>query len=341
MGRHESAVFALSEIEVLSNGKNLAREAKVTASDSEEVLGWSKDKLIDGITKTVFLRPLIQPSSYLRKSFEIPGEITRATVYATARGVYELRLNGQRVGDHLLAPEWTSYHHRIQYQTFDVTAQLHQGQNAVGAILGAGWYSGRIGLVPRRRIYGSYPQLLLRLDVKMKDGKFLSLVSDESWQKALKVPLVSSDILDGEIYDARKEMKGWDSPDFQGKGWQNVEADADLGQPNWFGNQMNPFVFSKKWFRSVSPNPKPGSYIFDLGQNMVGWCRFQLHGRAGDTVTARYAETLNDDGAIYTANLRGAPATDRFILRGGGEEVLEPHFTYHGFRYVEVTGDFL
>ena len=338
LGRHESAVFALSEIEVLSNGKNLAREAKVDVSDSEDVLGWSKDKLIDGITKTVFPAPLIQPSSYMRKSFEIPGEITRAMVYATARGVYELRLNGQRVGDRLLAPEWTSYHHRIQYQTYEVTRQLHQGRNAVGAIIGAGWYSGRIGLVPRRRIYGSYPQLLLRLDVKMKDGKSLSLVSDESWQKALKVPLESSDILDGEIYDARKEMKGWDSADFQGKDWRNVEADADLGSAKLVWQPNEPIRVLKKMIPLSFAEPKPGSYIFDLGQNMVGWCRFKVHGRAGEIVTARYAEMLNDDGTIYTANLRGARATDRFILRGEGEEILEPHFTYHGFRYVEVKG---
>jgi alpha-L-rhamnosidase len=336
--RHESAVFALSEIEILSNGKNLAREAKVTASDSEETLGWSKEKLIDGVTRTVFPPPLIQPSCYLRKSFEIPGEITRATVYAAARGVYELRLNGQRVGDRLLAPEWTSYHHRIQYQTYDVTTQLHQGQNAMGAIIGAGWYSGRIGLVPRRRVYGSFPQLLLRLVIELKDGRSLSVVSDESWQKASDVPLVSSDILDGEIYDARKEMKDWDSPDFQGKGWQNVEAVADLGTAKLVWQPNEPIRVLKEMVPIRLTEPNPGTYIFDLGQNMVGWCRFKVHGRAGDTVTARYAEMLNDDGAIYTANLRGAPATDRFILRGGGEEVFEPHFTYHGFRYLEVTG---
>ena len=338
LGRHESAVFALSEIEVLSNGKNLAREAKVEVSDSEEVSGWSKEKLIDGITRTVFPPPLIQPSSYVRKSFEIPGEITHATIYATARGVYELRLNGQPVGDRLLAPEWTSYHHRIQYQTYDVTRQLLHGKNAIGAIIGAGWYSGRIGLVPVRRVYGSYPQLLLRLDVRLKDGKSLSLVSDGSWQKALKVPLESSDILDGEIYDARKEMKGWDSPDFQSKDWQNVDADPDLGAAKLVWQPNEPIRILKEMVPISLAEPKPGSYIFDLGQNMVGWCRFRVHGRAGDIVIIRYAEMLNDDGDIYTANLRGAPATDRFILRGGGEEILEPRFTYHGFRYVEVKG---
>jgi len=338
LDHHESAFFALSEIEVLSNGKNLAREAKITSLDSEEVQGWSKEKLIDGITKTVFPPPLIQPASYLRKNFEISGEITRATVYTTARGVYELRLNSQRVGDRLLAPEWTSYHHRIQYQTYDVTAQLHQGRNAIGAILGAGWYSGRIGLVPRRRVYGSYPQLLLRLDVELKDGRSLSVVSDESWQRALEVPLESSDILDGENYDARKEMNGWDSLDFQGKGWQKVEADADIGAAKLVWQPNEPIRVVKEMAPLRLTEPRPGAYIFDLGQNMVGWCRIKVHGSAGDVIIARYAEMLNDNGAIYTANLRGAPATDRFILRGGGEEVLEPHFTYHGFRYVEVAG---
>jgi alpha-L-rhamnosidase len=229
MPRRSDAIYALSEIQVLSNGTNLAQNAKVSVSDSDESPGWSKERLVDGVTKTVFPPPLVQPSAYLRKDFDIPGELIRATVYVTARGVYELRLNSQRVGDHLLAPEWTSYHHRLQYQTYDVPPLVREEQNAMGAILAAGWYSGRIGLVPRRRVYGPFPQLLLRLDVELRSGKTVSVVSNDSWQKASDVPLESSDILDGEIYDARKEMKGWDSWVFQAKGWQSVETDADLG----------------------------------------------------------------------------------------------------------------
>ena len=332
------AIFALSEIEVWSGSKNLSKDAKVEVLDSDEGSGWSKDFLVDGNTKTVLPPTLMQAATYLRKPFEVAGEVKRATVYVKARGVYELRLNGKRVGDRLLSPEWTSYQHRIQYQTYDVTRELRAGKNTIGAILGAGWYSGRIGLVPKRRVYGPFPQLLLRLEVELKDGKTQSFVSDESWQKAPVVPLLSSDILDGEIYDARKETGGWDAADSNITGWQTVEADSNLGKAKLVGQINEPIRVVSELAPVNLTEPKPGSYIFDLGQNMVGWCRIQLKGAAGENVRLRYAEMLNDDGTIYTANLRGAPATDHFVLRGSGEEVFEPHFTYHGFRYVEVTG---
>ncbi|MFN8006360.1 MAG: family 78 glycoside hydrolase catalytic domain [Terriglobia bacterium] len=336
--RPEFAIFALSEIEVLSNGINLTRSARVSASDSDEGRGWSKDKLIDGITKTVIPPPLVQPAAYLRKDFSLGGEIAQAVLYVSARGVYEIHLNGQRVGDHVLAPEWTSYHHRIQYQTFDVTRQVRNGQNAIGAILGAGWYSGRIGLVSRRRVYGDYPQLILRLEAKLKNGQTVSLVSNESWQKALEFPLESSDILDGEFYDARKEMNGWDSVGFDSKNWIAVETAPELGAAELVAQPNEAIRVVKEITPIRSTQLNPGAAIFDLGQNIVGWCRLKVHGNPGDQITVRYAEMLGDNGGIYTANLRGAPATDHFVLRGEGEETLEPHFTYHGFRYVEVSG---
>jgi alpha-L-rhamnosidase len=238
-------------------------------------------------------------------------------------GVYELRLNSQRVGNHLLAPEWTSYHHRFQYQTYDVTPLVREGQNAMGAILAAGWCSSRIGLVPRRRVYGPFPQLLLRLDVELRSGMTVSVVNNDSWQKASGVPLKSSYILDGEIYDALKEMKGWDSWGFQAKGWQSVETDADLGATKLVCQPNEAIRIVKEINPIDRTQPKPNIAIFDLGQNIVGWCRLRVRGKAGDVSTASYAEMLNEDDTLYIANLRGAPATERFVLNGEREVTLE------------------
>ncbi|MGH9702295.1 MAG: alpha-L-rhamnosidase N-terminal domain-containing protein, partial [Candidatus Acidiferrales bacterium] len=221
------AGVALAEMQILSNGKNLARGKQVAASDSVEGPGWSKAYLVDGITQPVRSSGLIQPTAMFRKSFSLNGEIRRATVYATARGLYELRINGHRVGDHVLAPEWTDFTKRIQYQTYDVTSLVQRGDNAIGAFLAAGWYSGHVGLMPSRRIYGSVPQLLVHVDVEFADGRTQSIVSDESWKRTGQSPIVSSDIYDGETYDARKEQPGWDTSKFDDAAWLPVETTPD------------------------------------------------------------------------------------------------------------------
>jgi len=283
------------------------------------------------------------PSPMLRKTFRIDGDIHRATVFATALGLYELHINGRRVGDQVLAPEWTDYHKQMQYQTYDVTRLLRRGDNAIGAILGEGWYSGRIGLTgivpggPGRGIYGPKPRLLVQLEIKMADGSHQRIVSDGTWRCTTEGPIRSGDILDGETYDARREMPGWDRPGFDDSHWKSVKVSEPtptrlVAQPN------EPIRILKKLKPVALTEPKPEVYIFDLGQNMVGWVQFKIRGKAGTTATLRHAEVLNPDGTIYTANLRSAAQTDRYTLRGKGQEVFEPHFTYHGFRYVEVTG---
>jgi len=292
------------------------------------------------------------PAPMLRKTFNVAGDrhtVKRATVYVTALGLYELRINGRRVGDHLLAPEWTDYHKRVQYQAYDVSDLLQGGRNAIGVMLGDGWYAGKIGLTgivpggPPRAIYGRQPRLRLQLEIELAGGRTQTIVSDESWHGTTDGPIRVSDLLDGETYDARREMPGWDTPDFDDSSWSPVVIAAvfdPAGGPQKLVAQPNEPIRIVKELRPIGmTEPQPGVYVFDLGQNMVGWCRLTLRGRAGTVVTLRHAEVLNPDGTIYTANLRGAAQTDRYTLRGDGIEVFEPHFTYHGFRYVEVTAD--
>jgi alpha-L-rhamnosidase len=338
--RHEDDVsrsLALAEMEVLSQGVNVARGATVTSLDTYESAGWSRKNLVDGRTGFVKGEPVLQPVSVFRQSFRVNGAVKRATAYATARGVYALRLNGRAVDDRVLAPEFTDYNQRVQYQAYDVTARIVPGENVLGAQLAAGWYAGRVGLY-RRQMYGTQPAFLMRLEIELADGRTMAVVTDESWRKDPAPPLRSSDILDGEIYDARKETAGWDAPGFDGHAWKPVAADADLGGATLSAQPNEPIRPVLELKPVALTSPARGVSVFDLGQNMVGWVRLQFKGARGTLVTVRYGEALNGDGTLYTTNLRGAAETDVYTLRGGGLEYYEPRFTYHGFRYVEVSG---
>lgn len=330
--------FALAEMQVLSNGENLALGKPVIALDTLDGPGWSKANLVDGVTSPIRSRAINQPTAMFRKSFSVDSDIRRATVYATARGLYELRINGKRVGDHVLAPEWTDYSKRIQYQTYDVTSLLQRGDNAVGAYLAAGWYSGHVGLLPVRRIYGSVPEFLMHLDVEFADGHKQSIVTDESWKMARESPIVSSDVYDGETLDARKEEPGWDAARFDDSTWAPVTTTAD-GTEALVSQKNEPLRVTGDLKPIAITQPSPGVYIFDSGQNHSGWTRLRVKGPAGTVITIRHGEALNPDGSMYLPNIRNAWQIDRFILRGTGEEeVFEPHFTIHGFRYAEISG---
>ncbi|MEW5974183.1 MAG: family 78 glycoside hydrolase catalytic domain [Acidobacteriota bacterium] len=329
---------ALAELEVWSGQRNVAQGIAITAPDSVEVAGWSKRCLVDGQVRASASRSILLPGTMLRKTFEVSSRVVRATLSVTARGLYEVRLNGKRVGEQVLSPEWTNYQKRIQYQTYDVTGLVQEGGNALGALLGAGWYAGRIGLFERRAIYGSRPQLLLRLDMELADGHRESVVSDRSWKLHDDGPIRSADILDGEIYDARKEQPGWDTFHFDDRGWLPVQADSEPGSARLVWQRNEPIAVVKEIKPRRITEPRPGLYVVDMGQNMVGWCRLKVKGARGMVVTLRHGEMLHEDGTLYTANLRSAGQVDQFILAGNGEEVFEPHFTYHGFRYVELSG---
>ena len=280
----------------------------------------------------------LDPSPYLRKEFRLEGPVRRARLYATARGVYEPYVNGERVGEDVLAPGWTDYRKRVQYQTYDVTGLLAEGQNALGAVLGDGWYAGFFGFDPKHRgaHYGSRAYLLAQLEVEYEDGTTQTVVSDGSW-KSSNGPILYSDLLVGESYDARQEMVGWNEPGFDDSGWYPVGVE-EVGETLLLAQPDEGVRVTEEVAAKAVTEPERGVYVFDMGQNIVGWVRLKVRGEAGTEVTLRHAEALNPDGTIYTTNLRFARATDRYVLKGGGEEVYEPRFTFHGFRYVEVTG---
>jgi len=282
--------------------------------------------------------PMTIPATMVRKEFELRGAIEGAVVSATGLGLYELRINGRRVGDQLLAPEWTRFSKRIQYQTYDVTSLLRADGNAIGAQMGGGWWTGPLSAPPS--LENAQLCFLLRLDVELADGSRQAIVTDPSWQASTDGPIRRSGIYFGETYDATHEMPGWDQPGFAAVGWRPVQVlphpkdskDAVLVAPC-----NEPIRVVQELRRIGMTEPRSGMYVFDMGQNMVGWCRLKVDAPAGTKITVRHAEALNDDGTIYTASLRGAAQINEYTWRGGEAE-LEPHFTYHGFRYAEVAG---
>ncbi len=279
------------------------------------------------------------PAPFLRTVFSLSKPVARARLYATALGVYEPHLNGQPVGEDLFAPGWTDYDQRVQYQVYDVTEGLRQGENVLGAILGDGWYAGYVGWLERQR-YGDRPLLLAQLVITYEDGGVETLATGADWTCAYG-PILESDMIMGESYDARRELTGWDTPGYDASRWLPVETFADPGIA--LTGARSPAV---RRIMELAPVAEPrelpewptSKWIFDLGQNMVGRLRISVRGEAGSTITLRHAEVLNPDGTLYTANLRTAKQIDHYTLKGGGEEVWEPRFTFHGFRYVELAG---
>jgi len=277
-----------------------------------------------------------RPGPLLRREFDVRTGVRRARLYVTALGVYEAQLNGATAGDHVLDPGWTSYDHRLRYQTFDVTGLLREGRNALGAMLGDGWYRGRLGFNGgRHNIYGDRLALLAQLEIDYADGTCERIVTDQTWRSA-RGPILVSDIYDGETYDARLELPGWSMPGYDDHDWVGVRPltrdlatlVAPSGPPVRRTEMVTPVAITR------SPT---GRTIVDFGQNLVGRLRLTLHGEAGQTVTLRHAEVL-ENGELCTRPLRTARATDRYTLRGNGVETWEPRFTFHGFRYAEVEG---
>nr|MQY79590.1 Bacterial alpha-L-rhamnosidase [Bacteroidota bacterium] len=287
--------------------------------------------------------PPIPPSPLLKKSFTIKKQIKKATVYATALGLYELRINGKKVGDYVLAPEWTDYNKRVQYQTFDVTGFLNQGENVIGATLADGWYMGFFAqwgskTPSRGENYGSLDRkLLVQLEIVTTDDQTDTVITDETWQIWNDGPVRSADMFLGEVYDTRKEIMGWDMPEFDDSKWENAsefpateaELVAQMNEPIRIVKELKPIAVTE---------PETGTYIFDMGQNMVGWCRLMVNEPEVTKIRLRHGEMLTMDGGIYVENLRMAKQEDIFLTNGKGENTFEPRFTYHGFRYVEVTG---
>jgi alpha-L-rhamnosidase len=276
------------------------------------------------------------PVPMLRKAVKLAERpIAKARLYATALGLYELRINGRRVGDHVLAPDWTDYGKRVRYQVYDVAGLLKPGDNAVAALLANGWYCGYIGN-GGYQAWGKQPALLAQLEVTYDDGSVDRIVTNQTW-RVHSSPVVSSDFMLGESYDARLEMPGWDEPGFDAAAWQTATVRREPPRP-LEGQVMEPVRMTGELHPKTIRQPTPGCWIFDLGQNMVGVVRLKVSAPAGTALTLRHGEMLDPGGMLYTANLRGAPSIDTYICKGGGSEVWQPRFTFHGFRYVELTG---
>ena len=278
----------------------------------------------------------LRPAPYIRKEFTLAKSVKRAYAYITARGLFIATLNGNRLGKEFLSPEWSDYKKRIQYFTYDVTGQVKKGANSLGIMIGDGWYKGYVGFALKPNNYGDQTSALLQLHVEYTDGTEEIVCTDASW-KGSYGPIIYSDMLMGESYDARRELRGWDKTGFDDAHWQSVDV-FPPPQVALVPIRTEPVRITEILKPKKITEPVKGTYVFDLGQNIAGFCRVKVRGQAGSKVTLRHAEVLNPDGTIYTTNLRRAKATDEIILRGGRQQVYQPHFTFHGFRYVEVTG---
>ncbi|WP_170147984.1 alpha-L-rhamnosidase [Marinoscillum furvescens] len=284
----------------------------------------------------------LPPARYLRKSFSVDKKVKRATAYTTALGVYEFRLNGAKVGDYYLLPGWTDYNKRVYYQSFDVTDMITTGENVVGAVVADGWYSGYIGyaLLVRldkvRGFYGENPSFMGQIVIEYEDGSEEVIASNKSW-KASQGGIREADILMGETYDATQQNEGWDAPGFEDSLWMSPKVYTyPNGRLQAYPGEL---IEERERLTPLSvKEPKPGTYVFDLGKNIAGIAELKVRGQKGTKVKIKYGEILNSDGTVLTENLRMARATDTYILSGQGEELWQPKFTYHGFQYVQVTG---
>ncbi|MEJ2879842.1 glycoside hydrolase family 78 protein [Pedobacter sp. GR22-6] len=275
-------------------------------------------------------------SPIFRKEFTVAKKVQQALVYVTAKGLYEAAINGQRVSDSYFAPGWTSYKKRLQFQTYDVTAAIKKGSNAIGVSLGDGWYTGHIGFGHQHNFYGDTRALLLQIELTFTDGTKQVIQTDESWKTSYG-PILSSDIYNGEIYDSRLERTGWNNTGYQeDTSWLPVKVLPD-GKSELVSMTGPPVTMHERLkVIKLIKTPK-GETVVDFGQNLVGWVRMKIKGPAGTKITMSHAEVLDKAGNFYTTNLRSARAQNIYILNGT-DQVFEPHFSFQGFRYVKLEG---
>ena len=277
------------------------------------------------------------PVKMLRRSFDVASPVRSARLYATALGAYRFWINGQSIGDQVLAPGWMDFRERVAYQVYDVTAQVRRGRNAIGAYLAPGWYTTPLQWTQEPYNYGNTPPALrAQLRIEHVDGRVEWVNTDASWKAAVS-PIEKAEIYDGETYDARHEQAGWSTAEFSDTKWSAAQV-IHPQEPAIVAQDFQPIRIERELTAKNITEPKPGVYVVDFGQNMAGVARLRARGKAGSEVRLRFAEVLNADGTIYTENLRTALATDRYTFFGHGVEEYQPSFTFHGFRYVEVSG---
>lgn len=279
---------------------------------------------------------VLRPSPLFRKQFRTKKKIVSATAFITAHGLYEAQINGKRISDAYFTPGWTAYQKRLQYQVYDVTHLLNKGANAIGVTLGSGWYRGVIGFSNNRNVYGKDIALLFQLLITYSDGTTAYVVSDDSW-KSTTGAIRYSEIYNGETIDARLEKKGWELPDYDDSKWSGVKVASH--SLNSLVATYNEPIRKKETFQPKRIFKTPsGDQVIDFGQNLVGWVTIKVKGQAGDKIVVSHAEVMEKNGNFYTTNLRAAKAQDVYILKGGEEEIFEPHFTWHGFQFIKVEG---
>lgn len=275
------------------------------------------------------------PLPHFRKQFQIDSPVSQANAYITALGIYELFINGQRVGEDYFAPGWTDYNKRIYYNTYDVSSLLQEGENTVAVVVADGWYAGNIG-IRGQRFYGDKLRLKMQLEMQLDDASTTIVLTDASW-KASYGAFIESDMQAGETYDARLEMPGWKTSDFDDSDWKNVV----VSDTQTAVLQSYPGVTVQKT-EERSPTHiferEPGVYIVDMGQNFAGWAKLDIQGTKGDSVVMRFAEKLNADSSLHVRNLRTARCTDTYVVGSSDKETWEPTFTYHGYQFIEITG---
>ena len=277
-----------------------------------------------------------KPCNYFRKEFSATKTVKSARIYSTCHGLYELYLNGQKVSADLFAPGYTAYKKRLQYQIYDVTS-LIKPKNAIGAIVGDGWYRGHVTGWRFTNYYGSMLGLLAQIQINYTDGTSELVCTDGSWKVTNNGPIRESDMFDGETYDARMDMPGWANRGFDESAWQKTIV-AEYPK-NILVAPQGEVVKAIEEIKPIKLFTTPkGEKVFDLGQNITGWARLKVQGNKGDTVVLKFAEMLDKEGNFFTANLEHAKVTDTYILKGEGTEVFEPHFTFHGFRYISIEG---
>lgn len=317
------------------------RDSKAELSDWSET-GWFECALSPESWRADFIRcdgaDEGDPSQavYFRKELALDGSPKQARLYATALGIYELWINGRRVGEDYFSPGWTNYRKRLAYQTYDVTSLLRPGRNVVGAVVGPGWYKGDLTWLKRRNFYGSESAVSLELRLRDEAGRATCLTTDTTWRTAAHGPIRYAELYHGEQYDARAEEPGWNAPGFDDRRWKTAALlSFDRGR---LVPQEGPPVGKQEELaaRELFTTPK-GERVLDFGQNITGWVRFSVRGQGGQRVVLRHAEVLDAEGNFYTENLRSARAQVEYTLKGGATETFEPHFTFHGFRYVQLV----
>ncbi|WP_211746894.1 alpha-L-rhamnosidase [Paenibacillus sp. Marseille-Q4541] len=280
--------------------------------------------------------PSEEASYLLRKSFVLNKDIASARMYCTSAGLYELYINEHRASEDLLTPGWTSYHHRLQYQTYDITKELKQGNNAIGMMLADGWYKGELGWGGHKNLYGNRRAARLELHVRYDDGTEDIIKTDTTWRANIGA-IRYSEIYHGERYDARLEVEGWAGSTYDDTAWYEV-TEADQVPNNLVAQENWPVRITETLSPAGYVVTPEGDYVLDMGQNMVGRIRFTVEADEGTRIVLSHAEVLDKEGNFYTDNLRTAKQQVEYIVKGKGPESYAPHFTFQGFRYVKIEG---